>query len=131
VEPGVGITASSMATMRPLFVAFFSRSKLFGSTTRDTAYPRNASRLGYFRKKENTDVEELELHSDLGKSIRVTTTITNTESTCMGRNREVGAHSNENEMELKTEGKWGSNMETDNVKDVGHRTVTVIEGRAL
>jgi hypothetical protein len=129
VEPGVGITASSMATMRPLFVAFFSRSKLFGSTTRDTKYPRNASRLGYFRKKENTDVEELELHSDLGKSIRVTTTITNTESTRMGRNREDGAHSNESEGELKTESKWGSNMETDSVKDIGPRTV--IEGRAL
>jgi hypothetical protein len=130
VEPGVGITASSMATMRPLFVAFFSRSKLFGSTTtRDTAYPRNASRLGYFRKKENTDVEELELHSDLGKSIRVTTTITNTESTRVGRNREVGSHSNESERELKTESKWGSNMEIDSVKDVGPRTF--IEGRAL
>lgn len=74
-------------------------------------------------------MEELELHSDLGKSIRVTTTITNTESTRVGRNREVGPHSNESERELKTESKWGSNMETDSVKDVGPRTV--IEGRAL
>ncbi|OCK77317.1 hypothetical protein K432DRAFT_249536, partial [Lepidopterella palustris CBS 459.81] len=33
VEPGLGIIASSVATLRPLFRNFFSRSKLFGSST--------------------------------------------------------------------------------------------------
>jgi hypothetical protein len=118
-----------MATMRPLFVAFFSRSKLFGSTTRgntNNAYPRNASRLGYFRKRENTEVEELDLHSDLGKSIRVTTTITNTESTRVGRNRDIGTDTNESEMALQGETKWIADAETDSVKDLRH-TRTVIE----
>jgi hypothetical protein len=125
VEPGIGITASSMATMRPLFVAFFSRSKLFGSTTHITTYARSASRLGYFRKRENTEVEELELHSDLGKSIRVTTTITNTESTRTGRNKEVNTDTSESERALNGESKWGADIETDSCKDV--RQYTTIE----
>lgn len=33
VEPGMGITASSMACLRPLFQAFLSRSRLLGSST--------------------------------------------------------------------------------------------------
>jgi hypothetical protein len=127
VEPGTGITASSMATMRPLFVAFFSRSKLFGSTTpRGNTYPRNASRLGYFRKRENTEVEELELHSDLGKSIRVTTTITNTESTRTGQNNEGRTNTSESEMALNEESQWDTIVETDSSKEVGHHTT--IEG---
>jgi hypothetical protein len=130
VEPGIGITASAMATMRPLFVSFFSRSKLFGSTTRGSTYPRSASRLGYFRKRENVDVEELELHSDLGKSIRVTTTITNTQSTLTDRNNEVGTNSSESESALKGETKWVANVETDSCEDVGYRT-TIEAGLAV
>jgi len=115
-----------MATMRPLFVAFFSRSKLFGSTTRGSTYPRSASRLGYFRKREITEVDELELHSDLGKSIRVTTTITNTESTRTGRNKEIDTNMSESERALNGESKWGADIETDSCKDVLH--CTTIEG---
>jgi hypothetical protein len=120
VEPGIGITASSMATMRPLFVAFLSRSKLFGSTTRGGSYARTISRLGRFRR--DTDVEELELHSDLGKSIRVTTTIVNTESKRTMRNGEVGKSSSESETALKGEGKWSANLEAESCEDVGHQT---------
>jgi hypothetical protein len=92
-----------MATMRPLFMSFFSRSKLFGSTTRGSTYPRKASRLGYFRK--NDDVQGLELHSNLGKSIRVTTTIINTQSTRKDKNEEVVTTSSESETALKGESK--------------------------
>jgi hypothetical protein len=126
VEPGIGITASSMATMRPLFVKFFSRSKLFGSTTHGTTYLRSPSQLGYFRKRQNTDLEELELHSDLGKSIRVTTTITNTQSTHTGRSKEVGVTTSESERALNEDDKWGANLETESCEDAGPRTV--IEG---
>jgi hypothetical protein len=128
VEPGIGITASSMATMRPLFVAFFSRSKLFGSTTRGSTCPRSISRLGYFRKKENTDVEEVELHSDLGKSILVTTTITKTQSTLTGKNKDVGTNSSESERALNGETKWISNVETGSCEDVVY--CTTIQGGA-
>jgi hypothetical protein len=100
VEPGVSITAASMATMRPLFVAFFSRSKLFGSTTCvDATYTGSTSWPGYFRRRENTDVEELELRSGLGNGILVTTTITNTQSTRTGRNKRT--NTSESEMPLK------------------------------
>ncbi|CZR63753.1 uncharacterized protein PAC_13650 [Phialocephala subalpina] len=33
IEPGLAITAANMATLRPLFSAFLSRTKLWGSTT--------------------------------------------------------------------------------------------------
>jgi hypothetical protein len=120
----MGLTASSMATMRPLFVAFFSRSKLFGSTSRQNTYPRNISRLAYFRK--NTDVEELELQSDLSKSIRVTTTVIKTESTRPKRNEEAVKSSTESETALNGESKWGPNVEVDNCESVEHHTT--IEG---
>jgi hypothetical protein len=123
VEPGIGITASSMATMRPLFVAFFSRSKLFGSTTSINTHPRNASRLGYFRRREHINLEEIELHSDLGKNIRVTTTITNTQSTLAGGNKDVGTNSSESERALNGESKWVANLETDSCEDPGYRTI--------
>jgi hypothetical protein len=109
--------------MRPLFIAFFSRSKLFGSTTRGGATnTRSALRFGYFRKTENTNVEELELRSGLGlgKSIQVTTTITNTQSTRTERNKEFRTNTSESEMALKGESSWGAGMETDSCKDVRH-----------
>jgi hypothetical protein len=120
----MGITASSMATMRPLFVAFFSRSKLFGSTTRHSTYPRNTSRLAYFCK--NNDVEELELQSDLGRSIRVTTAVIKTESTRPRRDEEGDKNSTESKTALNGESKWGANLEIDNCENIGH--YTTIEG---
>lgn len=44
VEVGVGATAASLATLRPLFVRFFSRSHLFrGSETLPSTFPRGPS----------------------------------------------------------------------------------------
>jgi hypothetical protein len=128
VEPGIGITASSMATMRPLFVAFFSRSNLFGSSSHGNPNPRNASPLGYLRQRENTEVEELELHSDLAKRIRVTTTVTNTQSKFPSRDKELGTKSNESERGLKGDDKWLTHMENESFEDVGYHTS--IEGGA-
>jgi hypothetical protein len=123
VEPGIGIVASSMATMRPLFVAFLSRSKLFSPSTHGNTYPKAPSQLGYFRKKENNSMDELELHSDLGKNICVTTTVTNTQSSLPGRNREACNNSRESENALKGVHKWGADLDTHSVEDVGCRTV--------
>jgi len=123
VEPGIGIIASSMATMRPLFVAFFSRSKLFGSTSRGNTYPRNTGpKLGFSRKRENISGDEIELYSEFGKTIRVTTTVTNTESSPPGRNRDAGTNSSESERALKGVDKWGIDLDTHTVEDVGYRT---------
>lgn len=80
VEPGIGITASAMATLRPLFVNFFSRSRLLGSSTREASArwdPRSASRKGYFRsggERDDNGPEELGL-SGLPTGSRVSTTI--------------------------------------------------------
>jgi hypothetical protein len=123
VEPGIGIVASSMATMRPLFITFFSRSKAFSSSTHGNTNPRNASQLGYFRKKENSTVDELELYSNPGKSICVTTTVTNTQSPLPKKNREACDSSSESERALKGEHKWGADLDTYSVEDVGCRTV--------
>ena len=128
VEPGIGIVASSMATMRPLFVAFFSRSKLFGTTPRGNTYPRNTGQFGFFHERENISVDEIELHSDIGKTIRVTTTVTNTQSSLPGRNRDAGTNSSESERGLKGEDKWGADLDTHTVEEVGYRAT--IEARA-
>jgi hypothetical protein len=79
--------------------------------------------MGYFRKRENTDVEELELHSDLGKSIRVTTTVTNTQSTRTGRNQPIRHGASDSEEGLKEGIKWDASMDTESIKDAGPRTV--------
>jgi hypothetical protein len=128
VEPGIGIVASSMATMRPLFVAFFSRSRLFGSTPGGNTYPRKSGPgLGFFRRRGNTSVDKIELHSDLGKTIRVTTTVTKTQSSLPGRNRDASTNSSESERALKGEDKWGADLDTHIVENVGYRTT--IEAR--
>jgi hypothetical protein len=121
VEGGIGVIASSMATMRPLF-----RAVLAGSRSASGAYSRNASRLKYFSKKPTGD--GLELRSDFGKSIRVTTTIVNSESTRSRKNQEVSKRSSESERELKEASKWSANLETESYEDVGRDTV--IEGGA-
>jgi len=119
VEVGMGVTASSMATMRPLFVAFLSQSRSTASI-----YPRNASRLRSFTKKTTRD--DLELRSDFGKSIRVTTTIVNSESTHVRKNQEAYKRSSESETALKEDSKWSSNLEADSYEDIGRGTF--IEG---
>jgi hypothetical protein len=130
VEPGIGIIASSMATMRPLFVAFLSRSKLFGSTSRGNTYPKNTSQLGYFRRRGNISVDEIELRSDPDKNIRVTTTVTNTQSSPPGRNREACTNSSGSERALKGDCRWGADLDTHSFEDVGYRT-TIEAGLAV
>ncbi|RDW89487.1 hypothetical protein BP6252_01519 [Coleophoma cylindrospora] len=87
VEPGIGLTAAAMATLRPLFRTFFSRSKLFGgslATTNQYGTSTNGfvGRKGYLRSGSGLDVGsraaatlELGLRSDIGKGGGVTTVI--------------------------------------------------------
>lgn len=58
VEPGIGITASAMATLRPLFINFFSRSKFLGSSTHDGVYRNSKSRnkIGYIRSTGDVEL---------------------------------------------------------------------------
>ena len=66
VEPGIGITAAALATLRPLFRSFLSRSKLFGSSARSrngsNAWPafHKAYRGGYVRS------EGVQMDTELG-----------------------------------------------------------------
>lgn len=84
VEPGIGITAAAMATLRPLFRTFLSRSKLFGSSTRSrsgsNAWPssKKANRGGYIRSRDGQQDMELGLRSDIAKGTGITTTIKST-----------------------------------------------------
>ncbi|KAF4628501.1 hypothetical protein G7Y89_g9653 [Cudoniella acicularis] len=88
VEPGIGITASAMATLRPLFRTFFARSKLFGSTpvqsSNTTPWPasKRPARGRYFRSGSSAvdavAEEELGLRSDIGKGVGITTVINST-----------------------------------------------------
>jgi hypothetical protein len=121
VEVGMGVTASSLATMRPLFMSFLSKSRSKAST-----YPRNIPRLRSYIKKTSRD--DLELRSDFGKSIRVTTTVVNSESARVKKNQEVYKKSSESETALKEDSKWCSNLETDSFDDV--KQGTLIKGGA-
>jgi hypothetical protein len=116
--------------MRPLFVAFFSRSKLFSSTIRRNKYPKHTGQFRFFRRKENISVDEIALRSNLGKTIRVTTTVTNTQSSLPRRNRDAGADSSESERGLKGEDKWGVDMNTHIIEDIAYRT-TIEAGMAV
>ncbi|KAL3427053.1 hypothetical protein PVAG01_00562 [Phlyctema vagabunda] len=85
VEPGIGITAAAMATLRPLFQSFLARSKLLGSSSH--AYPKPSgsaafpNRQGYFRSGSGPDggrnagTLELGLRTDIGKGDGITTVI--------------------------------------------------------
>ena len=84
-------------------------------------------------------MEELELSSDFSKSIHVTTTITNTQSTRDDRNIEVSTNSGlqrgETVRELK-EGSVRGVKSADSIEDIGHnamveagRVVTCTSGR--
>lgn len=115
--------ASSMATMRPLFVAFISRSRSANGT-----YPWNTSRLGYFSKKPTGD--DLELRPGFSKSIRVTTTIVNSESTRVRKSQEAYKRLSESERELKEDSKWNANLENESCEDVGQDTF-IEGGRAV
>ncbi|KAL3424535.1 integral membrane protein [Phlyctema vagabunda] len=79
-ETGIGITASCIATLRPLFRNFFLRSHLMGgSSTRGGTspwpqYTPNAS--GYIKSKnKGTFNDEIALRNDVGKTGGVTTII--------------------------------------------------------
>jgi len=76
-ETGIGIAASSFATLRPLFRTFFSRSRLFGgSSSQGTPNPWPSSgHPGYIRSRSKSGLEEFGLRSDIGKKNGVTTFI--------------------------------------------------------
>ncbi|APA14512.1 hypothetical protein sscle_13g092820 [Sclerotinia sclerotiorum 1980 UF-70] len=92
-ETGIGITACSVATLRPLFRSFFARTKMFGSSTKGPSNPSNAwggygdtKGSGYIKQKSlndggsriassGEDVEDFKLRDDIPLHSGVTTTI--------------------------------------------------------
>jgi hypothetical protein len=95
VEPGIGITAAAMATLRPLFRTFLSRSKLFGSSTRSrgasNAWPasKKGNWGGYIRSEGVQRDTELGLRNDIAKGAGITTTIKSTSRLNYGENGTV------------------------------------------
>lgn len=79
-ETGIGIAASSFATLRPLFRTFLSRSKLLGGSSTEgvsNGWPKISlpNSKGYLRSGSNGRTEEFALRNDLGKNAGVTTII--------------------------------------------------------
>jgi hypothetical protein len=76
-ETGIGIAASSFATLRPVFRTFLSRSKLLGgSSSQNASNPWPASgHPGYIRSRSKGGLEEFGLRSDIGKNRGVTTVV--------------------------------------------------------
>jgi hypothetical protein len=81
-ETGMGLAASSFATLRPLFRNFLSRTRLWGGTssqTRSSPWPgasaMNGTANGYIRSRSKGGIEEFGLRSDIGKGNGTTTVI--------------------------------------------------------
>jgi hypothetical protein len=87
VEPGMGITATSLACMKPLFRKCFSQSRYLASNT--TAQAWNTPPRRPVCNNNNNGLEELHLHENLSKSIRVDTIIA-THSARHSSDTEVG-----------------------------------------
>lgn len=91
-ETGIGISASSFATLRPLFRRFLSGSRLSGTPhskpTGSTPRQRSNSapgRAGYLRSgSQNHTLEEFDLRRDVGRNGGVTTVIKSEWSTTNG-----------------------------------------------
>ncbi|KAK7403418.1 hypothetical protein QQX98_010831 [Neonectria punicea] len=79
VETGIGITASAVATLRPLLRSFFgSGSSAPGNGTSAGNWQRTGSdhpKSGYLRSRGTNGQEGFELHDNAGKRIGVTTVI--------------------------------------------------------
>ncbi|TVY65604.1 hypothetical protein LSUE1_G007941 [Lachnellula suecica] len=69
LETGLGITASCLATLRPLFREFFSRSKLFGGSS------SHVITGGRYVRSESIGIEEIGLRDGCCKNAGTTTTI--------------------------------------------------------
>jgi hypothetical protein len=123
VEVGTGVIASSMATLRPLFIAFLSQTK-----SANGSHSWSRSRGGYFSNKPKGD--DLELCPDFSKSIHVKTTVMHSESTCVKKPQEVFKGSSESVRVLNGDSKWHTNLETESVEEVGHGTF-IEGGRAV
>lgn len=82
-ETAIGITASSLATLRPLFRRFLTGSRRSGtSLSKPTGGP---GRAGYIRSaSQNNDLEEFDLRSNIGGNSGITTVIKGEWSTANG-----------------------------------------------
>ncbi|KAF7959860.1 hypothetical protein EAE96_001464 [Botrytis aclada] len=67
VETGIGITACSVATLRPLFRSFFARTRLFGSSTKGLSNPIKAWG-GYGDAKSGGYIKQKSQNANLGGS---------------------------------------------------------------
>lgn len=80
VETGIGITASAVATLRPLLRSFFGEgSSAPGHGTSARQFPRSVSNhpkgAGYLRSNGMGGEEAFDMHENVGKRIGVTTVI--------------------------------------------------------
>lgn len=79
VETGIGITASAVATLRPLLRTFFSGSSAPGHGTSANQWPKSSNGLpnsGYIRRDTQKGEEDaFEMQSKAEKRIGVTTVI--------------------------------------------------------
>jgi hypothetical protein len=89
VEPGMGIAASSLACLRPLFRRIFQSNSMYLGSATTANNPENLPRLHYVTSKGPNRREELELQSNFAKAIHVTTVINTHSSRNAGRDEEV------------------------------------------
>jgi hypothetical protein len=124
VEPGMGIAASSLACLRPLFRSIYLSSSMYLGSTTTVNTP---SRLRYVYSRSHDRREGLELQNNFAKAIHVTTVINTHSSRESGRDVEVGMGGpiqERSEITNTSTGKddWNKSLPSGSAKEMGRFT---------
>ncbi len=110
IETGIGIAASSFATLRPLFRNFFLRSRLMGGSSTQgvsSPWPASASHK-YIRSNSNGGTEEFGLRTDISKNHGVTTIIESDATVDTERKNSGGITRKNSTRALNGHSRWGN-----------------------
>ncbi|PQE03090.1 hypothetical protein CJF31_00002940 [Rutstroemia sp. NJR-2017a BVV2] len=120
LETGIGITASSLATLRPLFQNFFGISSTGPSGQSDT----NRGGKGYIRSKTTGNTEAFQRHENLAETGVITVIEHGEELMDLERGDRKGDNHSEASMSLASNCSQ-SNLAKGNQQSDGHWNVTI------
>jgi hypothetical protein len=120
IETGIGITASSLATLRPLFKNFFGISSTGPSGQSDS----NRGGKGYIRSKSNGNTEAFQRHETLAETGVITVIEHGEELRDLERGDRKGDNHSEASMSLASNCSQ-SNLAKGNQQSEGYWNVTI------
>lgn len=109
-ETGIGIIASSLATLRPLLRTFLRNKSSVGRSTKGSSpWPQASAppRQGYVRSGSNSKLEEFALRTDLGEA-RVTTVVETDLNSHDHKNGHMGGHKGSARVMASQKRRWNN-----------------------